>query len=96
MNILLGKQIRWLWRLTANYRLLLSLYVLLEVAGVAGLLYSVYWSKQAIDIATHSVSGNLQLILGYIVIILFGVMLVNISRRLNVVQMKLLALSPHG
>lgn len=78
MNILLGKQIRWLWRLTANYRLLLSLYVLLEVAGVAGLLYSVYWSKQAIDIATHSVSGNLQLILGYIVIILFGVMLFNL------------------
>lgn len=78
MNILLGKQIGWLWRLTANYRLLLSLYVLLEVAGVAGLLYSVYWSKQAIDIATHSVSGNLQLILGYIVITLFLVMLFNL------------------
>ncbi len=78
MNILVRKQIAWLWRLTANYRLLLSLYVLLEVAGVAGLLYSVYWSKQAIDIATHTVSGNLQLILGYIVITLCLVMLFNL------------------
>ncbi len=78
MSVLIRKQMAWLWRLTVNYRLLLSLYVLLEVAGVAGLLYSVYWSKQAIDIATHAVWGNLQWVLGYIVAMLCLVMLFNL------------------
>lgn len=78
MNTLVYRQVAWLWRQTEDYRLLLSLYVLLEVVGIAGLLYSVYCSKQAIDIATHIISGNLRLTLGSIVVVLCLVILLKL------------------
>jgi ABC-type multidrug transport system fused ATPase/permease subunit len=60
MNDSIRKQLAWSWSVTAGYRGKIGLYILLELVNVALVLYFVYCSKEAIDIAMRVVPGNLR------------------------------------
>jgi ABC-type multidrug transport system fused ATPase/permease subunit len=59
MNDTIKKQLTWAWSVTAGYRGKIALYMLMEIIGVALVLYFVYCSKEAIDIAMRVVPGHL-------------------------------------
>jgi ABC-type multidrug transport system fused ATPase/permease subunit len=68
MNDNIKKQLTWAWSVTAGYRGKIALYMLMEIVSVALVLYFVYCSKEAIDIAMRVIPGNLMCVLVCIVL----------------------------
>jgi ABC-type multidrug transport system fused ATPase/permease subunit len=68
MNDNIKRQLAWAWSVTAGYRGKIALYMLMEIISVALVLYFVYCSKEAIDIAMRVIPGNLMWTLVCIVI----------------------------
>jgi len=62
------RELNWAWSVTTGFRGKISLYMLMEVISAGLLLYFVYCSKEAIDIAMRVVPGNLKLMLVHIVL----------------------------
>ena len=60
MNESIKSRLSWAWSVTAGFRGKTVLYMLMEIISMLLLLYFVYCSKEAIDIATGVVPGNLQ------------------------------------
>ncbi|MDR1527486.1 MAG: ABC transporter ATP-binding protein/permease [Dysgonamonadaceae bacterium] len=60
MNDSIKQQLAWAWSVTAGYRGKIGLYMLLELVNVVLVLYFVYCSKEAIDIAMRVIPGNLR------------------------------------
>ena len=56
-------QARWAWSLTKGHRRHLFFFFLLELSAIVLSLTFVFWSKNAVDIATGAQSGNLNLAL---------------------------------
>ena len=67
INDSIKKQLSWAWAVTAGFRWKIALYILLEIISVTLLLYFVYCSREAIDMAMHVVPGNLKLMLTFMV-----------------------------
>jgi ABC-type multidrug transport system fused ATPase/permease subunit len=59
MNDNLKRQLTWAWSVTAGYRGKIALFMLMELISAALVLYFVYCSKEAIDIAMRVVPGSL-------------------------------------
>jgi ABC-type multidrug transport system fused ATPase/permease subunit len=60
MNDSIKNQLRWAWSVTAGYRGRIFLYMLMEIISAGLVLYFVYCSKEAIDIAMRVISGKLM------------------------------------
>lgn len=60
-------QLGWAWVVTKGYRMRISGYMLLEIAGIALSLMFVYWSKHAVDITMGVSPGQLRITLFYII-----------------------------
>ena len=75
MNEHIKIRLAWAWAITAGFRGKTLIYMLVEIISMALLLYFVYCSKQAIDIAVGLVPGNLKwaLILMVIAVILSAI-----------------------
>ena len=69
MNDGIINRMNWAWRLTGGFRWKIGLSMLLETLSTALLLFFIYYSKVAIDVALHVVDGDLRRIL--ICIVLF-------------------------
>ena len=69
MNGMIKKRMSWVWRITAGFRWKISLSMMLETVSAILLLFFIYYSKVAIDIALNMVDGNLKQILSYIVFV---------------------------
>lgn len=77
-------QLRWAWSLTCGYRKPLLGYFLLELWAIGLSLLFVFFSKRAIDLAIHAVSGNLRMTLAALVAtVLCGLLVKAISTRWN-------------
>ncbi|GHE39834.1 ABC transporter ATP-binding protein [Sphingobacterium griseoflavum] len=77
-------QLRWAWSLTRGYRKPLLGYFLLELWAIGLSLLFVFFSKRAIDLAIHAVSGNLRMTLAALVAtVLCGLLVKAISTRWN-------------
>ena len=61
-------RLRWIWTVTTGFHWKIHLYMLMEITSMALLLYFVYCSKEAIDIAIGIVPGNLQRMLVFMVL----------------------------
>jgi len=59
MSYSTSDQLAWVWLVTKGYHIKIGLYILMETVSVALVLCFVYWSKQAVDIATGITSGAL-------------------------------------
>lgn len=60
MTYSLKYQLHWAWKISSNYQAQLFLYFILELFSILSSLLFVFYSKNAIDIATKSTTGTLQ------------------------------------
>lgn len=72
------RQIVWVWRMTHSYRGAISWSALIDLLGMVLSLMAIYFSKQAIDVATGSLGGNLWWNAGLMVACVVGSMLTGI------------------
>ena len=68
MNNHIQTQLHWVWAATAGWRSRIGISMILEIMSTVLQLFFVYFSKEAIDIATGVAPGNLKMMLIYIVL----------------------------
>jgi len=71
MSERLKTRVIWAWNVTDGFRWKISLYMLLQTISAMLLLFFIYFSKVAIDIALHVVHGNLRQTLFFLVLFVF-------------------------